>query len=52
VGELPLEGSNVWATFKYISKGKIYRISSLVQFHINANGDLTGEVNKYYEDCN
>jgi len=44
--ELPVEGSFVSMSFKWIYKGVVYELSQLIQIHMNAHGDVTAEVYK------
>lgn len=48
----PDEGAFVSMAFKFIDKGKIYRMQTLIQIHKNASGEITAEVNKSWIDCN
>lgn len=44
--EMPSEGSFVSMSTKILCKGKILDMSFMIQFHINANGDITANVVK------
>ncbi len=44
--EMPVEGSFVNMSLKLICKGKMFKWYGLLQFHLNANGELTAEVTK------
>lgn len=51
--ELPGEGSMISMNFKFISKGGIkFTMSTMIQLHVNANGELTAEVYNEKVECN
>ena len=42
--ELPEEGTFIGMAYKVIFNGEVFRFYSMVQLHMNANGDVTAEV--------
>jgi len=54
IGEdIPVEGTMVWATFKWISPGGLkVTTHEVFQLHMDANGVMRVEKDKPYADCN
>lgn len=51
--DIPSEGMNIWASFKFIAPGGTkYSMRGVTVVHINANGETTVDFVKTNEDCN
>lgn len=53
IGDWPVEGTLVWASFKWISRGGMkVTMREVLQLHMDANGVMRVEKDKPYADCN
>lgn len=53
IGDVPVEGTMVWAAFKWISPGGLkVTMREVYQLHRNASGEITVFNDKPFADCN